>query len=278
MAQCLTPFLVHSDNNAQNGTNHPVACGRCVNCVKRRISGWSFRLRKESQQHLKAEFVLLTYSDPPRTAKRLKTLCKRDIQLFFKRLRQLYWHRQRIRPRIVYYVCGEYGPATARPHYHALIFGADRSYIEEAWSSAVKNGYTSFGYDTSEAAIGYTLKYMSKPTRIPMFKGDDRVPEFALMSKGIGSNYLTDAMRKWHRSDPVRRFYVPIEDGKKIALPRYYKKMLFTDAELKSIGNQMTKIMENDDFNHFDYSSADLDLITQMSKAFFVDRPANSEI
>ena len=33
---------------------------------------------------------------------------------------------------------------------------------------------------------------------------DDRVPEKALMSKGLGISYLTDSMYKYHKDDPSR--------------------------------------------------------------------------
>ena len=56
------------------------------------------------------------------------------------------------------------------------------------------------------------------------------------MSKGIGKNYLTKQMRKWHKRDLVNRYYIPLKDGKKIAMPRYYKEKLYTKHQKQIIG------------------------------------------
>jgi len=70
--------------------------------------------------------VTLTYDDkhlPPNGA-----LDHRDFQLFMKRLRQ---HRVRLfrregrpdPPPVKYFMCGEYGGRTGRPHFHAVLLG-----------------------------------------------------------------------------------------------------------------------------------------------------------
>lgn len=45
---------------------------------------------------------------------------------------------------------------------------------------------------------------------------------------GIGLNYLTEPMLKWHREDD--RMYV-IKDGYKQAIPRYYRDKIFDPFE-----------------------------------------------
>lgn len=85
------------------------------------------------------------------------------------------------------------------------------------------------------ASIEYTLKYISKKGRIPMFHGDDRVPEFSLMSKKLGDNYLSEKMIRWHRSDMNERMYIN-RNGKKYTMPRYYKEKIYEDYERERIG------------------------------------------
>lgn len=46
-------------------------------------------------------------------------------------------------------------------------------------------------------------------------------------------------MVKWHRSDLENHMYVPLEDGKKIAMPRYYKTRVYTDFEREYIGKSI---------------------------------------
>lgn len=113
------------------------------------------------------------------------SLAKRDVQLFFKRLRK----SQPEGTSIKYYTVGEYGGKTFRPHYHAIVFNAAINTIQDAWQM----GTVHYG-TVSGASIGYTLKYMAKISRIPLHSNDDRVPEFALMSKGLGEAYLK---KKW---------------------------------------------------------------------------------
>jgi len=219
-------------------------CGKCEPCLKRRISGWSFRLSKEGQRAISAFFVTLTYNTDhvPITKNGFMSLNKRDLQLFYKRLRKCSPKQTKIK----YYCVGEYGGKTERPHYHLIIFNADVRNIEKAW----KLGEIHCG-QVSEASIGYTLKYVCKEGKIPKHKNDDRLPEFATMSKRLGDNYLTEKTIRWHKADLKNRYYTPLKDGKKIALPRYYKDKIYCPEEREYIG-QMLQL--NNDKNHVEKS------------------------
>jgi len=173
-----------------------------------------------------SHFITLTYDtkNVHITRAGFLTLCKRDLQLFFKSLR---FKQSGSAPSpIKYYAVGEYGGKTKRPHYHVILFNARVELIQDAWP----NGQVHYG-DVSGASVGYTLKYITKPKTVPLHRNDDRVPEFSLMSKGLGSSYLTDKMIKWHKSDLENRMCLNIEDGKKISMPRYYKDKLYNSEE-----------------------------------------------
>lgn len=100
------------------------------------------------------------------------------LQQFFKLLRKAQCGNGK--SPIKYYACGEYGSKFNRPHYHVILFNAKIELIQDCW----QHGEIHYGLNVNEASVGYTLKYMSKPSRIPMHAKDDRVKEFALMSKG----------------------------------------------------------------------------------------------
>jgi len=224
MAQCLTPYYV---KDRHTNDEIPVPCGKCPSCSARRTSAWSFRLIKEGERSSSSYFITLTYNTDhvPITKKGYMSLSKDDLQLYFKRLRKYHPKETRIK----YYAVGEYGSKTMRPHYHIILFNADLQYVLKAWA---KGGRYMGDYHVgkvSEASVGYTLKYISKPKKVPQHKNDDRLPEFCLMSKKMGANYLTESMIKWHKADIGNRMYVPIKDGKKIAMPRYYKDKLNLD-------------------------------------------------
>lgn len=190
---------------------------------------------QEEKVSRSACFLTLTYDTAtvPITDKGFMNLQKRDIQLFMKRLRKSNEHK------LKYYLCGEYGGKTFRPHYHALLFNAELPTIQPAWPL----GSIHYGSVTG-ASVGYTLKYMAKPSRIPLHKNDDRQKEFSLMSKGLGSNYLTPAMKKYHLSDLLNRMYCNLEDGKKISMPRYYKNKIYEEQQRQAIGWSIRKRMD----------------------------------
>lgn len=154
-------------------------------------------------------------------------LSKVDLQLFFKRLRKAHGASHQT---IKYYAAGEYGGKTSRPHYHIILFNAQLELIQNAWNK----GQVHYGTLT-EASVGYTLKYIHKKAFKKKHANDDRQPEFALMSKRLGDNYLTKAAIQWHQNDYLNRMYLVIEDGKKVAMPRYYKEKIYGDDQREEI-------------------------------------------
>lgn len=237
MARCLTPFR-------KKDSTDDLPCGRCVNCLKKRASNWSIRLLKEAERSCSAFFVTLTYKNEavPLSGNSYMTLHKPDVQGFIKKLR--HHHGTRIK----YYAVGEYGSDTMRPHYHIIFFNLEWDFpdlgpkgilfdyekdthpILQVWG----NGNVHVGRVT-DASVGYTLKYISKPYRIPLHQRDDRQKEFSLMSKKLGDNYLTKQKIAWHRKDLYERCYIPLPDGKKAPMPRYFKEKIYTHAQKAKI-------------------------------------------
>lgn len=181
--------------------------------------------------------ITLTYSDEhlPRDG-----VQKRDLQLFFKRLRKDHSVR--------YFACGEYGDRFSRPHYHALLFGCDfrdKQPIEPSksgapqWLSAElerywqQQGRCTIGSVTFESAA-YVARYCTKKItgsraeehyqRLDVATGEmiPVQPEFALMSRrpGIGRSWLERFKSDVYPSDEV------IARGHPSAVPRYYDKVL----------------------------------------------------
>ena len=134
---------------------------------------------------------------------------------------------------IKYYAVGEYGGKTLRPHYHMVIFNADVNLFERSWALENKTiGQIHVGTIT-EASIGYTLKYISKASKIPLHKNDDRQKEFSLMSKGLGSNYLT---KTWYNGTKTtqKNVYVPLLTEKKRLCRAITKRRYSTNTRRKN--------------------------------------------
>jgi len=229
---CKLPIMLKKTSTER------VPCGRCTECRARRISAWSFRLMQESKNHISSTFTTLTYAPEHINRKHgnftkngYMSLYKRDLQDFLRSVRRKLKKSSR---NIRYYAVGEYGGETNRPHYHIILFGPLSSEITQHWRFG-----TVFIGNVTGASIGYCLKYISKPSQIPKHKNDDRLKEFAIMSKGIGRNYVqSKAMVQWHKSDVANRCYVNIDGGKKASMPRYYKDKIYNEEERKKIQSQ----------------------------------------
>lgn len=229
----------------------PVPCGRCPKCLTRKASAWSHRLMQHERQYSLAFFVTFTYDDEnvPYTDSGYHTLRRDDMKQCMKNL------RKRSYTKISYFTVGEYGTERNRPHYHTLLFNCDLCHLvgKKLADMAMRypeiyldgkfkfydvpvwgKGYISIGY-VEGASVGYCMKYISKPSKIPVNDKDDREQEKAMMSKGIGSNYLTPQMQSWHLQDLCNRMYCTTQQGVKLSMPRYYKDKIYTEEQRDTI-------------------------------------------
>jgi len=177
------------------------------------------------------------------------TLRKKDVQNYFKRLRKLVPDQS-----VRYYACGEYGTKNHRPHYHMIVFNVpDSKTFADAWSlDGVQLGSVHVG-KVSGDSVAYTMKYIDKSQFVKKHSRDDREPEFPLMSKGLGQNFLTDDMRRYY-SDDLGRLHVTREGGRKSAMPRYYRKKLYDDEQMlkqRAIVAAVVSDQHLEEFKHF---------------------------
>lgn len=188
---------------------------------------------------------------------------KHDISAHFKRIRRAYEYKYNENVDLKYFVQGEYGPFTFRPHYHGLIFLDDdvaivKDLVENDWkknfgdinnpdeSITVKIIDLSSHSDT-EKTIEYVAKYVCKPLteQTPYVQAGFLPKPPRVMSKGIGLNYFD----KLNKNNPTLRdeinnvasfeefktiwnkyfFYRFISHKQKLIqflLPRYYRDKL----------------------------------------------------
>jgi hypothetical protein len=207
-----------------------VPCGQCAFCGATKRSDWALRLHYEGRKHEVKKFLTLTYADAHLVWKSgVSQLSKRDVQLWCKRVRKAGY-------KFRYYIVGEYGSKTFRPHYHILFFG---SVPDEVIRSSWPLGHVHIGKVT-EASVMYCLGYIINGKGWKM--RTRRVAPFSLMSRkpGLGANYLTPAMIAWHKSD--RKNYAVL-DGKRRHLPRYYKTKIFSKIDQVRIAYRDQKAM-----------------------------------
>lgn len=192
----------------------------------------------EAKMHTSNSFVTLTYSDEhlPHRGQ----LVYDHYQRFMKRLR-----KQTGPNRVRFYMGGEYGETTWRPHFHACLFGIDwddkllhktnaqgdkiytSARLEQLWGM----GFCTTGAVTFESAA-YIARYCcSKRTgkeaehwykRVDADGEYQLTPEFNRMSlkPGIGANWL-------HKyKDDVYNYDHVIVRGKETTPPKYYDTLL----------------------------------------------------
>ena len=196
--------------------------------------------------HEKNCFVTLTYD--PQSLPSTGSLSKRDWQLFAKKLRKKVGSFR-------FFMCGEYGENTNRPHYHALLFGVNfdfdrvvyqvtphRLYRSETLEKVWGKGRCPFGEVTFESAQ-YVAKYCLKKVNGAKaeeegvyWRADPETgeawevePEFALMSRrpGIGATWFEK-----YKSDVFPRDGCIVE-GRKVRVPRYYDTKLSEEELLE---------------------------------------------
>jgi len=220
-----------------NGNPMTVPCGRCIGCRLDHGRMWAIRMVHEGRYHENTCFITLTYSDEH--LPQGQTLVKSDAQKFLKRLRKA-GHKFR------YYLCGEYGTATLRPHYHAIMFGyrpddlkmhkqgdGHNTYTSSKLENHWGLGFTTVGELTPETCA-YTARYVTKKISGPPAETHYQrlnpstgeisqvIPEFSLMSRrpGIGHDYYLEHGERMFEHDNVvhQRNLAPV--------PAYYDKLL----------------------------------------------------
>lgn len=229
------------------GRSIRLPCGRCFGCRMDRVKSWSVRCQHEASCWDFNSFVTLTYDEShvPWDG----GLRSVDVQRWLKRLRKVLPGAQDApgggRP-LRFFLAGEYGERTQRPHYHALLFNAELPkerqvgkdlFETDVLSSTWGLGSVAFGDVTPASAsyvAGYSLKkvYGSRDRQSDHYGVMDpdtgewceREREFCRMSlrPGIGQFWFDRFKR-----DLVHGFVV--RDGQKFGVPRYYRSKLRQD-------------------------------------------------
>ena len=173
---------------------------------------WSLRIHHEKQSYEQACMVTLTYDEENCP----NEISKDHLQRFIKRLRKGSKKEGFEAPAFKYFACGEYGSTTRRPHYHAIILGADflggkysyriderlygNKYVESKW------GYGAISIcDYSMSTSCYVARYVAKKVGDP--------DSFRLMSRGLGKDFLR------RNVDELYRIGSCVIDGKTYPIP-----------------------------------------------------------
>lgn len=162
-----------------------------------------------------------------------------------KRLRKQLHKEGYTTHKLRYYVVGEYGGQTNRPHYHSILFNLPEHYIrnEHKLQKIWQMGKVQIDEATG-SSMAYVCGYVNKQKFMKNLGYlDDRVKEFNFMSNGLGKNFLSKAREKSMKAQ--LKPYIVTENGQKISLPRYYKEKVFNTEELETLQEQGKLYLEN---------------------------------
>lgn len=243
-SECLTEFV-------------EIPCGQCIECRLQRSRRWADRCMLEMQYHEHSWFITLTYDNSHLPLNEViddetgeicynATLNKKHFQDFMKRLRRAYeyqGHENKLR----YFMAGEYGSQTLRPHFHAIIFGLElpsedlhlfkrniqgdciytSDFIQKLWPY----GFSTVGAVTWQSCA-YVARYIMKKhlgKDSDFYENYNIEPEFTLMSRkpGIARQYYDEHKDELFSYDFVS---VPTHQGAvKVYPPPYFEKLFEED-------------------------------------------------
>ena len=207
-----------------------IPCGQCIGCRIRKREDWACRIEMEaktSKPH-SVWFVTLTYDDKnipgmivntgeimrkvqyvwkpgEERPESVQMLLYPDIQKFLKRLRKA-------RGKLRYFVAGEYGEQTARPHYHMILYGWRPTDLEHLYKIQHNGYFTSqwlediwgMGQIQIAQAVPETYRYVAGYVTKKMYEIDGKKANeyyelgqqkpFACMSlkPGLGDHYYQE--------------------------------------------------------------------------------------
>lgn len=248
--------IAFDDYFGEPGTQFQIECGKCTGCRDKHAASWTHRLIQESKFHLKMCFITLTYA--PAYLPEHNTLVKRDLQLFFKAVRNHY--RDDLDEdgnpiRFRYFAVGEYGEKGNRAHYHIIMFGldfvddrrpagigaaGDKMYRSATLDVLWGKGMVRVGSVTPNSC-GYVAQYAFKKVKgneagdfyrwVDEFTGEtgEREREFALMSThpGIGRLHYDRYGDQMYQRGSI------IIAGKEKPISRYFDRCLMRDDPLR---------------------------------------------
>lgn len=241
---CNTPLKV------KQGKNYiTVPCRKCMGCRIQKRNYYSMLARFESftyyQKNLDSSFVTLTYDDDNLPVN--GSLSIDESKKFVKRLREHLFRsdfptrfiqsfgRQIEVPDFKYYICGEYGEETFRPHYHIILFGVNTfiasDFVRRAWS---KGNITVSALNG--ARIRYCMKYIDKQFDSDIVPDSSFQVPFSTWSKGLGQDFIMDNFESVLKNNGINN------GGVITPLNQYYRRLYGIESNVNIMDLQKEQI------------------------------------
>lgn len=237
----------------------PIACGKCIECKKKKSREWQVRLLEDIKHNRNGKFITLTFEDKAiaeiceyektfrdkETGRKFKAKIgecegyERDnqiatvaVRLFLERWRKEYGKSLR------HWLVTEIGHnGTENIHLHGIIWTDETAgKIRKIW----KYGYVWAGKKkltgeieqyVNERTVGYITKYITKVDE------KHRTYESAILcSAGIGGQYVkrVDAIGNRFNGIQTKEYY-RTSTGHKMTLPIYWRNKIYNEEEREKL-------------------------------------------
>lgn len=254
---CLYPRLMDNKKytkNKKNGGIIPavrdirtktvaIACGKCIECMKRNATDWRIRLTEDIKDHKNPRFITLTFSDESlaklreeidekikeKTEQKIQFIIDNEIatqgvKQFLNRWRAK--HKKSIR----HWLVTELGhTGTERIHLHGIIYTDEsEEEINERWGY----GMTWIGEYVNERTVNYIVKYIHK-----IDANHKGYKPKVLTTPGIGSGYMKRHNATLNRYNPIEetKETYRFSNGHEAALPIYYRNKIYTERQKEDL-------------------------------------------
>lgn len=209
-----------------------VDCGRCINCFKKYMSAWRFRLIHEflglSKEELNRSYYV-TLTIEPKYYTENRVILKKMVRRFLERVRKKYGSSIR------HFFVTERGEDFNRLHFHGFFinttFDVADTYNMWYYGFVKVVPVVDAEYPLSQK-ISYCTSYVTKGKKgkIDYIIADEDWP-LVLVSQGLGKCYVNNPSAI-HTGDIL--FPMTFEpNGTPRSLPRYLRQKVFTESELK---------------------------------------------
>jgi len=251
---CLYPKIIKNRKYQANAKNNgivphmqdervgyvPIACGRCMDCMRKKSNEWRIRLMEDIRDHKNGKFITLTFSNESYTElnkqvkghgyERDNNIAKLAVRRFLER-----W-RKKNKKSVRHWLITELGHGhTEHLHLHGIIYADDVNEIEKTWrygfvwkGKMVRGALVNY---VGEKTINYIIKYVTKiDVKHKTYK------PVILCSPGIGGNYVKrkDFQNNRYKPGETKETYT-LRNGREMQLPIYLRNKAYTEEEREKL-------------------------------------------
>ncbi|WVR22114.1 MAG: replication initiation protein [Malazfec virus 2] len=232
-------------------------CGECIECLQRKANDWKVRMYEECKVRPNGRFVTLTFSNES-----IKELCEKKATKYWDGLghltgydvdngiasRAVYLWLERCRKKLKrqprHWLVTELGhEGTENIHLHGIVWDDDYETVRGEWKyGIIWDGYENKESYVNEATVNYIIGYVNKRDEL-----HKHYKPKVYASKGIGAAYIEGVNKFKHsyRGNRTQDWYTT-KEGYKIAMPKYYRRKLYSDEEREDLW--MTRLNEGKNY------------------------------